>query len=407
MYPRPPEIVPSYRRVLGWSLAIGAVASLLLVVGAMLDPAQFFRAYLAAYLFCLGLSLGSLAVLMIYHTTGGAWGFLVRRFLEAGVRTLPLVAVGFVPIALGIHYLYPWAQPAAVEASRVLPGQSIYLNEPFFFGRAIGYFVIWIAWGFVLTRWSRRQDREHDRWMSWWLDGFSGMGLLVYGVTIHFAAVDWFLTLQPVFHSTAFGPIVASGQLVSALALATILLCLLADRPPLADLVGPKTLNDVGNLLLAFTIVWAYISWFQYLLGWIANLPYDAVWYVPRLSHGWEWIALLLVVFHFAVPVLLLLWRATKRNRHLLGGVAALLLAMQAVFAVYQVIPAFQAFGIAQHWMVPVALVALTGLWLTYYLWQLGSWPILPEFDYNETEAARLRASDAHEAAWEEVFSHG
>ncbi len=171
--------------------------------------------------------------------------------------------------------------------------------------------------------------------------------------------------------------------------------------------MSPSVMTDLGNLLLSFTVVWSYMCWFQYLLSWIANLPYDAVWFVPRLRDGWQWMALVLVVFGFALPTVLLLWRGAKQNRHMLGSVAGLLLVMQLVFSYYQVVPAFHAYGLAGHWMSLVAPVAWGGLWLAFYLWRLGSAPVLPEYDYNETTAAHLRHSDEQEAAWEGVFSHG
>ncbi len=407
MYPSAAKLVGWYRPCQFGSLALGAIACAGMAIGGYFNPEQFFRAYLAAYLFVLGLSLGSMAVLMIYHTTGGAWGFLIRRFLEAGVRTLPLVALGFVPIACGISYLYPWAMPGAAEKSELIAGQSIYLNEPFFYGRAVGYFTLWLLLGLGLSRWSIRQDRTQNPSIANWLDGISGIGLLIFGVSLHFAAVDWVMTLQPMFHSTIFGPIVVVGQILSAYALAVIALCLLGARSPIVEVIAPKSMNDLGNLLLSFTVVWGYLCWFQYLLGWIANLPYDAVWYVPRLHDGWQWLALTLILFHFALPVLVLLWRAAKRSRVVLGSTAALLLLMQLVFDYYQVIPPFHAYGLREHWMDFVAPIALGGIWLAFYLWRLAPYPVLPEYDFNESSAVHLRKSDEEEEAWEGVFSHG
>ena len=280
----------------------------------------------------------------------------------------------------------PGRCPRQRPTTAILAGQSIYLNEPFFFGRAIGYFAIWLLLGLGLTRWSVRRIGPRTRTRPTGSTASAASGLLLYGVTLHFAAVDWLMTLQPEFHSTIFGPVVVAGQIVSAYALAVVAICLLGARPPLANFIGPKLLNDMGNLLLSFVVVWSYLCWFQYLLSWIANLPYDAVWYVPRLRNGWQWLALALVVFHFAVPVLVLLFRSAKQNRVVLGSVAALLLVMQLAFSYYQVAPPFEAFGLAQHWMALVAPIALGGIWLAYYLWRLGSYPVLAEYDYNENK---------------------
>ncbi len=216
MVPAARQMAKAYRKYLAGSLVVGLIASAVLAFGAVADPAQFYRAYLAAYAFYFGLTMGSMALLMIYHTVGGAWGFLIRRFLEAAVRTFPLTVLGFLPIAVGIGYLYPWAAPQTPQRSELLAGQSVYMNETFFYGRAIGYFVLWglLAWG--LGRWSRQQDRSRQPNMANWLDGLSGVGLLLFGVSMHFAAVDWLLALQPSFHSTIFGPLVVSGQILSA-----------------------------------------------------------------------------------------------------------------------------------------------------------------------------------------------
>jgi hypothetical protein len=224
---------------------------------------------------------------------------------------------------------------------------------------------------------------------------------------MHFAAVDWLLALQPTFHSTIFGPIVVSGQLLSALSLAIVALVLLRSHPPFADFLGPSVMIDLGNLLLSFIVVWTYLGWFQYLLSWIANLPYDAVWYLPRLHDGWQWMVLLLVIFQFALPVALLLWRAAKSSPPVLGGIAALTLLMQLAFNACQVLPPFFAVGLAGNWMALVAPVALGGIWLAYYLWRLASLPVLPGYDYNEASAVRLRLSEEVESTWEEAIPHG
>jgi hypothetical protein len=388
------------------ALGFGVLATAGLAVGAWFDLVQFLRTYLAVWLFFFGLTMGSMVVVMIYHTTGGAWGFLIRRPLEAAIGTFPLVAIGFLPIALGAAWLYPWAAPDA-SSNSLLRGQSVYMNPWFFYGRAIGYFVLWglLAGGLLLV--SRRQDRLQKSGTANTLDGLSGVGLLLYGVSIHFAAVDWVMALQPIFHSTIFGPVIVSGQLVSAHALAIIALCGTCGRPPVAKLVSGKTLNDLGNLLLSFVIVWTYLGWFQYLLSWIANLPYDAVWYAPRLRNGWQWIALTLVVAHFVLPVLLLLFRAVKQRPLYLGAVAGVILASQLLFDVLQVVPPFHVGGWDNYWMFLFAVPAIGGLWLANYLLCLASRSVLPHYDYNETKVVHMRVSDERENAWDEVFSHG
>jgi len=194
------------------SLVVGVIALVPCVIGAYFSPTQFFRAYLTAYLFYLGIGLGCMAILMVFHLTGGTWGFLIRRFLEAGMRTLSLLAVLFEPIAWGIDKgLYLWARPDFF-ANKAFQGKQVYLTPPLFWGRAALYFICWMAFAFILSAWSRRQDREADPRLEKWAGRLSGPGLVVYGITITFASVDWVMSLQPAFHSTIFGPLFASGS---------------------------------------------------------------------------------------------------------------------------------------------------------------------------------------------------
>src|SRR5581483_941877 len=329
------ELVPWQRR----ALAVGGITLLACVIGAPFSPTQFFRAYLTAYLFYLGIALGSMVILMVYYLTGGAWGFLIRRVLEASMRTLPLLVVLFLPIAGGLTYLYPWAQEGVVLANPNL--QRWYLNTPFFWGRAALFFLLWLVLAHFLNAWSRRQDDTGDPRLVERLERLSAPGLVIYGLCITFAAVDWIMSLQPGFRSTIFGPIVASGQILSGQAFALIVLAWLVARPPVADLISLEALNDLGNLLLTFLIIWAYLVWFQFMLISVANLPYEVIWYLPRSRGGWQWVAWALLFLHFVFPFFLLLQRDVKRNPRVLGGLAGWLLLMQLVYVYWHVMPSF------------------------------------------------------------------
>jgi hypothetical protein len=388
------------------ALMIGVVGSAVLIIGGLGNPSQFFRAYLTAYLFCLDFALGSMVLLFIYHLTGGAWGYLVRRFLEGGVRTLPLLAIGFLPIAVGLHFLYPFAKPEAVAASQLLQEQRIYMNVPFFLIRAAIYFTGWLATGYFLIRWSWAEDRTGDPRFTRRLNSVAAGGAVFYGISMHFAATDWVLALQPEYHSTIAGPLLASQQLLSALALAVILLVALARRPPLASLAGPKTFNDLGNLLLTFVVLWSYMFWFEFMLIWIANMQVDVVWYGPRTSGVWQWVAVGLALFQFAVPFVLLLQRAVKQRPALLRGVAVLCLFMQLIFVHFQVLPAFGIATFGDWWMSLAAPLGLGGLWFAFFLFRMRSLPLAARHDRSGLEALRLRQSDEHEAQWEESLAH-
>jgi hypothetical protein len=395
------------RRTQKWALPVGVIALAVCIVGAFWDPTQFFRAYLSAYLFFLGIAHGCFAILMVYYLTGGAWGFLIRRILEAGMRTMPLLAVLFVPVAIGVPYLYLWAQPEAVAASEDLQHKQIYLNPPFFWVRAALFFVLWIGNSYLLTRWSEAQDRTNDPRYGRWLTGLSGPGLVVFGITITFASVDWVMSLQPAFRSTMFGPLFASGEILSGQAWALIVLAWLVVRRPIERVLSVEALNDLGNLLFTFLVVWAYMAFFQFMLVWIADLRYDVIWYLPRSRDGWQWVALAVVVLEFAVPFALLLSRDVKRDPRTLGWVAALIIVMHLVYQYWQVLPAFPDTRLADHWMAFLTPFAVGGLWLTYFLWQVARYPVLPRHDPSGASAVHLRDLDREEVRREQEVHLG
>jgi hypothetical protein len=386
---------------------VGAVALSVSAIGASFSPVPLLRAYLAAYLFYLGIALGSMVLLMVYHMTGGSWGFLIRRVLEAGMSTLPLMAVLFLPIAGGIRYLYLWARPDAVAASLQLQYQQFYLAPTFFWIRAAAYFAVWTAIALLLASWSREQDRTGNPRLAWKSRQLSEFGAVAYGISLHFAAIDWGMSLQPVFHSTIWGPLLATGQLLSGLAFALVVLAWRVNRPPLTEVDSPKARNDLASLLLTLLILWAYMAWFQFMLIWIANLPVDVVWYLPRAGAPWLGVMWAIVLFHFTLPFFLLLVRPIKRNSKAMAWIAGLILFMHLVFMNYQVIPDFPASSLSEHGMALLVPIGIGGIWLAHFLWQLERFPLLPLHDYNRAAALHLRRLDTEEAAREEAVFHG
>ena len=270
----------------------------------------------------LGITLGCLAIVMIHHLSGGAWGLVIRRLLEAGTRTLPIMALAFLPIAFGVRVLYLWARPDAVASDAVLREKALYLNVPFFLVRAVLYFTIWGTVAYWLNRWSLEQDHSPDPRLARKLQLLSAAGIVLYALTITFASIDWVMSLEPHWFSTIFGILFMGGQALSALSFAIAAAVLLALRPPFSDVLSRAHLHDLGKLLMAFVMLWAYFNFSQFLIIWSANLAEEAPWYVHRLGHGWQAIGLLLVVFHFALPFALLLSRGLKRNPMLLAALA-------------------------------------------------------------------------------------
>lgn len=363
------------------SLVVGAVALLLCAVGAFVSPPEFFHAYLMAYLFWIGIALGCLAILMLHHLVSGRWGFVIQRLLESGARTLPLMALLFVPLLFGLRELYLWARPEAVAAQEILRHRQPYLNAPFFFARLVVYFVVWIALASLLSKWSLEQDRTAAPDLTRRLQRLSGPGLILYGVTVTFAAFDWAMTLGPQWHSTIFGAMFMVGQGLAALCFVVAMSSRLADRGPLTGVVSPQHFHDLGNLILAFVMLWAYMAFSQYLIIWSGNLPDEIPWYVSRMAGGWMWVAVFLIAFHFAVPFLLLLSRVTKRRAEILVGVAVGLLCMRLVDLFFIVVPAFHPGQISIHWMDVLAPVGIGGVWLWAFLGQLQGKSLLPLHD--------------------------
>ena len=391
-----PEIrLPSLDRLRTRSLLLGGVALLLCFAGAVANPPEFFHAYLMAYLFWIGIALGCLAILMLHHLVSGRWGFVIQRLLESGTQTLPLLAVLFVPLLFGLKELFLWAQPAAVAAQAILRHRQPYLNIPFFSVRLVVYFAVWILLASLLCKWSREQDRTAAPDLTRRLRLLSGPGLVLYGLTVTFAAFDWVMTLGPQWHSTIFGAVFMVGQGLAALCFMVLVSSWLVKQGPLKSVMVPQNFHDLGNLILAFVLLWAYMAFSQYLIIWSGNLPDEIPWYVSRMAGAWLWVAMFLITFHFAVPFLLLLSRATKRRSEILTLVAAGLLFMRLVDLYFIVAPAFHPDRLSVHWMDLLAPVGIGGIWLWVFLGKLQGTPILPLNDQRFTEAPL----HAHEVA--------
>ena len=375
-YAAPPVVEQIQRR----SLIIGLAAAALCVVGAFLDPPQFFRSYLTGYLLWMGISLGCLAILMLQHLSGGVWGFVIRRLLEAATRVFPLLALLFVPLLFGLHQLYPWADPARVAHDSLLQHKAAYLNVPGFVGRAIFYFAAWCGAAYLLSRWSREEDQVPRAALRDRMQAFSAIGLLLYGLTTTFSAIDWVMSLDPHWYSTIYGMMFMAGGAVSGMALVIAMGALLSKYPPLSGILAPAHFQDLGKLLLAFVMVWAYFAFSQFLIIWSGNLPEEITWYRVRLAGGWRYVGLALLLFHFVLPFLLLLSRDLKRQGRTLALLAAGVLVMRYVDLYWMVVPSFPeaAVGLRSHWLDLAVPVAVGGLWMAEFLRQLKSRPLVP-----------------------------
>jgi hypothetical protein len=389
-YSAPPEM----GRIQRLALIVGVVGAVLLAVGCFFNHEQFFRSYLLGYIFLIGISLGCLAILMLQHLTGGAWGLVIRRVLESGTRTLPLMLLLFVPLALGLTSLYAWTHTGQGDTDPVIKQKQAYLNIPFFLGRAAIYFAIWLGLAYFLNKWSREQDRTADRSLLKRMQQVSGPGLVLFVLTVTFASVDWVMSLDPHWFSTIFGLLFVAAWGVSCFSFVIAVMALLANRKPMAGVVAPRHFHDLGKLLLALVMLWAYFNFSQYLIIWSGNIPEETRWFLYRTKGGWGWIAIAVIIFHFALPFLLLLSRDLKRNAHQLAIVAGVVLFMRLVDLFWLIAPrpigetpATSHAQIHLSWMDLVAPLGLGGIWLWFFIWQLGKRPLLPFNDPKLEEA--------------------
>jgi hypothetical protein len=362
-------------------LTVGVIGLVVSAIGAFSNAEQFFRSYLQAYLFWLGIALGSLAIVMLHHLSGGAWGLVIRRLLESGSRTLPLMGVLFLPILLGLPNLYEWARPTAVAHDKILQHKALYLNVPFFLTRSILYFAAWILLAYLLSKWSLEQDRTAAPSLARRLEVLSGPGLVIYGATMTFASIDWVMSLESHWFSTIYGLSFMVGQVLGAFSFVIALTIWLSYRRPLSDIISAAHLHDLGKLLLAFVMIWAYMAFSQFLIIYSGNLPEEIPWYLRRERGVWGWIAIALILFHFVLPFLLLLSRNLKQNAGKLLKVAVLVVFMRYLELVWLIRPAGSAGGGLSLWMDMATLIGIGGVWLAFFLRQLKGKSILPLHD--------------------------
>lgn len=376
-------------------LVVGVMGLAASVIGAFLNSEQFFRSYLQAYLFWLGIALGCLAIAMLHHLSGGAWGLVIRRLLESAARTLPLMAVLFLPIVLGLPSLYEWARPAAVAHDKILQHKTLYLNVPFFLIRALVYFAAWILMAHFLSKWSLEQDRTAAPSLSRRLELWSGPGLVIYGASMTFASIDWIMSLEAHWFSTIYGLSFMVGQVLGAFAFVIAVTIWLSSRKPFSEVISSGHLHDLGKLLLAFVMLWAYMAFSQFLIIYSGNLPEEIPWYMRRQQGVWGWIAIALILFHFVLPFLLLLSRDLKQSAGKLLKVAVLVVFMRYLELFWLISPASPAPGGLQIWLDLATMAGIGGLWLAFFARQLQGKPVLPLHDPFLQEALEHGDSDS------------
>ncbi len=365
-------------------LIVGVVGLVACGAAWSMDPERFYQAYLPGYLYWIAVTLGSLGWLMIHHLTEGKWGFPVRRIWEAGARTVYPMILLFIPVILGMHTVFSWTHPEAAQ-DPIIAGKSQYLNESFFLLRAGLYFVIWGGFAFLLSSWSNKQDDEEVEPLRTRMRKLSGAGILAMALTVTFMSVDWAMSVDPHWFSTIFGFLFAASDLLAAMAVTIIVVSLLSGADPFSKAVKTDTYHDLGNLLMACTMLWGYLSFSQYLIIWSGNTMEEAPWYIARNTDGWNLVTLILIVFHFAVPFLILLTRKTKRAPSMLVKVAVWMLLMRYVDLYWLVMPSFghggEHAGFHPSWMDLVVPIAIGGVWIGFFAMQLKGKNLAPVAD--------------------------
>jgi len=386
-----------------WSVvaAVAAVASIAGFImarhtGTFVAQQHFYRAYLVGFMFCLGLTLGSLALLMLAHVVGGKWQVVIRRILEASTRNLWLVALMFLGVIAGIKYLYPWAGAFPYDlgphAAHAIQARQPFLSEKWFILRGVIYFVGWAIFALLLNQWSLRLDRPADSTESYdrlrlRFMRLGGGGLVFYSLSVSLAAIDWVMSLDAVWYSTIWGMIYMVGQVLLALGFTIVVLVMLSRTVPMKQILRVSELHDIGNLTLAFVMLFTYVSFSQFIIIWSGNLPEEIPWYLARVQNGWRPIISVLFVIHFALPFLLLLNRSLKRRGAQLALVAILIMVARYGDLFWQIVPNFKdASGLTGHffmtWFDLAVPLAMAATWFAFFFAQLKKRPLVPAYHH-------------------------
>lgn len=377
---------------------VGGLSLLVSIPGALRSPEIFYPSYLMSFMLILGLTVGSLGLLMLQHLVSGHWGIIIRRSLESATRTLPLLVIAFLPIVIfGMHYLYSgheketgWLNAPSTGEGALSDFQKGYLTTHGIFGfytRAVIYGAVWLALMFIFNILSKQQDeRPDDRALRLRFKMLAGPGIILYVFMMTFASFDWVMSLSPHWASTIYGFLFVAGQLISSLAFMIAIVVLLSRTEPFASVLQKRHLHDLGKLLLAFVMLWAYFDFSQLLIIWSGNQPEEISFYRTRLYGGWGVVAVIVLVFHFFVPFFLLLSQDVKRNAKVLPKIAMWLIFMRLVDLFWMIRPEFTSRAMPT-WLDIVLPLGLGGIWLGFFAFNLKQCPILPLGDPKLAEA--------------------
>jgi hypothetical protein len=374
------------------SIIVGASALLICAIAGIFDPFHALRAYLFAWLACVGIALGALSLIMLHCLTGGRWGWALRRPAEAATLTLPLLLVLFIPLAIGLKQIYPWADSAQVHTQIIVQHRQTLFAPWKVLMRTVLFFAIWIFWARRLCALSLAQEQSGNPLIALQLRRLSAIGFVVYFITMSLAAMDWIASREVDWYSSTFGLLVIIGQAVIATAFLIVILALLSDAPVLRSIAMPETLNDLGNLLLTMVVLWSYVEFAQFLVIWMGNSQEDNLWYYHRSHRGWGIVGTALILIHFAIPFVLLLFQNVKRYLPKLAAVAGVVLVMRIVHVLWMVAPSSsQSIPRAVHWLDLIAPFGVGGIWFGLFVWILKQRPLVAA---RQASAVKPKSTD-------------
>jgi hypothetical protein len=386
--------VEDLSKIQNLALVVGVIGMIALIAGAVFtdNAAYALRSYLLGYVYWAGIGIGCIGILILQHLTGGSWGLVIRRILEAGAKTWWILLILFLPILAFAPKLYEWAAYLSHGGGddKILNHKAPYLNVPFFGIRTLVYFLVWGAITYYLTNLSRKQDETGEWTISVQINRFSGPAMIAFVLAVTFASVDWCMSLDPHWYSTIYGLLFVIGWALSCLAFVIALSFWLSSREPMNRVLGSPHFHDLGKLMLAMVMVWTYFNLSQLIIIYSGNLPEETPWYLRRMSGGWGVVGLLLILFHFAFPFLLLLSRDLKRHAKWLALIAVFVLVMRAVDLFYLIAPnpmpghsenGHSGEHFSVYWTDFVAPFAVGGVWLFFFIWQLKKRPLMPVND--------------------------
>lgn len=364
-------VQPALERAQRTATILAGLGVVLAIVGLAVDPTQFVQSYLVAFLYCFGLSIGCLLYLMIHYLAGGRWGAAIGDILRSAASLFWLVALMFIPVVLAVPRLYLWSDRAAMASDPGFAHKALWMSLPAWLGRAVIYFAIFILVTFFLDRWFARWDRTGAPDLRRSLRNLSGGGMVLVFLAGSWAMFDWVMSLEPEWTSTIYGAMLVVGHALAAFAFAIFVLVRLRNWWPVRQMVSTRQWEDLGSLLLANVLMWAYLAFDQYMLIWVGNLNDEIPWYLRRMTTSWEIVGVVVILGQFAIPFLALVLRGVRRNPVALGWIALLIFSCRFLEDIFLVEPEFPAVGILQHWQDLALLLALGGIWLTLFLRQL------------------------------------